>query len=141
MKITSIVLQLLADHAAREFPLEACGYLAQKDGLVSTHYELTNLDKRHDHFTMDHVEQFVAVRDMREKGLKLAAVYHTHPETPARPSQEDIRLAYDPDISYVIISLVNPREPDVKSFKIRKGKVTNEKIEIIESSSLNHDNN
>jgi proteasome lid subunit RPN8/RPN11 len=26
-------------------------------------------------------------------------------QQPARPSQEDIRLAYDPDISYVIVSL------------------------------------
>lgn len=133
MKITRSVLTSLAEHARRETPLEACGYLAQENGLVTTHYEMTNLDARHDHFTLDHKEQFVAVKDMRDKGLKLAAVYHSHPETPARPSEEDIRLAYDPDISYVIISLAHTGKPDIRSFRIRKGKVMHEPIEIIES--------
>ena len=77
-----------------------------------------NLDHRHDHFTMDAREQFDAVKNMRVNKLKLAAVYHSHPETPARPSQEDIRLAFDPEISYVIVSLAC-KKPAVKSFKIK----------------------
>lgn len=131
MKITASVVRALVEHAEREIPLEACGYLAQKNGIVTDHYELTNLDARPDHFTMDHKEQFIAVKDMREKGLKLAAVYHSHPDTPARPSDEDIRLAYDPEISYVIISLANSKYPDVKSFKIQKKKVSSEEIEVV----------
>jgi hypothetical protein len=50
--------------------------------------------------------------------------------SPARPSQEDIRLAYDPYISYVIISLADGGE-DVKSFKIKDGQVIPENIEIV----------
>ncbi len=68
---------------------------------------------------------------MREKGLKPAAVYHSHPETPARPSEEDIRLAFDPDLSYVIVSLADPRA-SVNSFKINDNNVDPEIIEIIE---------
>lgn len=129
MKTNQEIIDSLVDHAKRELPYEACGYLAAKDGLVSHYYELTNTDKAADHFTMDPKEQFAAIRDMRDKGFTMAGVYHSHPETPARPSEEDIRLAYDPEISYVIVSLAEP-ESSVKSFKIRAGKVTPEEIKI-----------
>ena len=79
---------------------------------------------------MDPGEQFAAIKDMRSRNLKLAAVYHSHPETPARPSQEDIRLAFDPLISYVIVSLAQP-DPNVKSFKIREGNVKHEEIKPV----------
>jgi proteasome lid subunit RPN8/RPN11 len=129
MKIDKAVLQSITDHSRREMPYEACGYLAEKGGTITHHYELTNTDKAADHFSMDPQEQFAAIKDIRSHSLKLAAVYHSHPETPARPSEEDIRLAYDPDISYVIISLAEP-EITVKSFKIHRGNVTLEDIEI-----------
>jgi proteasome lid subunit RPN8/RPN11 len=57
------------------------------------------------------------------------ANYHSHPETPARPSDEDIRLVYDPNISYVIVSLA-AGQTDVKSFRIQNGVVEKEEIEV-----------
>ena len=130
MKIDKTVIHSIIDHANREMPYEACGYLAEKNGTITRHYELTNTDKAEDHFSMDPREQFAAINDMRSSNLKLAAVYHSHPDTPARPSEEDIRLAYDPDISYLIVSLGGP-ETTLKSFKIRKGNVTPEDITLV----------
>jgi proteasome lid subunit RPN8/RPN11 len=129
MKIDKAVLQSIIDHCRREMPYEACGYLAEENRTITRHYELTNLDKAADHFSMDPGEQFAAIKDMRNRELKLAAVYHSHPETPARPSQEDILLAYDPNTSYVIVSLAEP-EAIIKSFRILQGNVTPEDIEI-----------
>jgi proteasome lid subunit RPN8/RPN11 len=130
MRTGKTVIESIVGHAKREMPHEACGYLAEQDGTIIRHYELTNIDKAADHFSMDPREQFDAIKDMRNRGLKLAAVYHSHPETPARPSEEDIRLAYDPNISYVIISLAEP-ETIIKSFRIRKGEVAFEEIEVV----------
>jgi proteasome lid subunit RPN8/RPN11 len=61
----------------------------------------------------------------------MLAIYHSHPETPARPSDEDIRLALTPDVSYVIISLADVGTPDIKSYKISSGNVEKEAIELI----------
>ncbi len=130
LRIKESVITAIIAHAEREAPCEACGYLAAEDGLVNRHYELTNTDKAADHFSMDPGEQFAAVKDMRARGLKYRAVYHSHPETPARPSAEDIRLAYDPDISYVIVSLAE-NDRAVKSFLIRRGEVTAEPVEVV----------
>jgi [CysO sulfur-carrier protein]-S-L-cysteine hydrolase len=68
---------------------------------------------------------------MRAAGEEMLAIYHSHPETPARPSEEDIRLALTPGVSYVIVSLADVQAPDLRSFKIEKGKVVAEEIEII----------
>ena len=131
LRISQQVLDLIIAHSQKGLPHEVCGYLTEKDGRIIAHYELTNIDAAFDHFRMRPEEQFAAVKDLRQKELTLKAAYHSHLETPARPSEEDIKLAYDPKISYVIISLAET-EPAVKSFRIQKGEVTAEHIKIFE---------
>jgi len=122
LQIEEKILAALLAHGRREEPNEACGYLAARDGVVCRHFELTNIDAAPDHYSMDPAEQFAAMRLMREEGLQLAAVYHSHPATPARPSVEDIRLAHDPGIIYVIVSLMAGVEP-VRAYRIKRGEV------------------
>jgi proteasome lid subunit RPN8/RPN11 len=130
LKIKQNIIDRIVEHGRSEAPLEACGYLAEKDGMICKHFELTNLDKSSEHFSMDPAEQFAAARECRNQGLKIRAVYHSHPETPARPSNEDIKLAYDPSLSYVIVSLAGT-DPSTKSFIIQKGVVEPEPLEIV----------
>lgn len=115
-------------HVKREAPLEACGYLAEREGIVIGHYELTNVRASEVRYAMDPEEQFAAVRRMRADGLRLRAAYHSHPTTPARPSTEDLRLAYDRGLSYVIVSLI---DFSMRSFQMKEGAFEQEAIEII----------
>ena len=124
------VYNQIVAHAKADLPNEACGYLAGLDGVVTLGYQLTNVDHGPEHFSFDPAEQFKTVKDARSKGLQILANYHSHPETPSRPSQEDIRLAFDPDILYFIISLAQ-QEPVVKAFQIINGTVTIEEVNII----------
>ncbi|MDF1615085.1 M67 family metallopeptidase [Desulfurivibrio dismutans] len=130
LQVEEKVLAAILEHGRREMPNEACGYLATKNGVVGHHFELTNQDAAPDHFTMDPAEQFAAMRRIREDGLEMAAVYHTHPETPARPSEEDIRLAHDPAMVYVIVSLLAEVEP-IRAFRINRGEVTEVPIRVL----------
>lgn len=128
--ITREIIASMVAHARQDAPIEVCGYLASRDGLVCHHFPMTNTDQEAEHFTMDPKEQFAVVRAARDLGLRICGVYHSHPVTPARPSEEDIRLAFDPTVSYVIVSLADD-EATVKSFRIQKGEVQPEPIEII----------
>ena len=128
--ITRDVAEDIIEHAKKDIPVEACGYLAGKNGLISKSYRMTNIDNSPEHFSFDPKEQFDVVRKVRSEGLEIIANYHSHPVTPARPSKEDINLAYDPNISYVIISLEGGRE-DIKSFSIENSDVKIEEIKII----------
>jgi len=130
MKITKQILEKIIKHAKLQAPIEACGYLAGWEKVASHHYELVNTDKSSEHFSFEPQEQFSVLRDARAKDLKILAVYHSHPQSQARPSPEDIRLAYDPDLYYVIVSLAQ-KQPKVAVFTIRQGEVRKEEIEVI----------
>lgn len=117
-------------HGRAGLPNEACGLLAgrvDEDGnkTVEEVYLLTNIDRSPEHFSMDPKEQLAAVKDMRAKGLVPLGNFHSHPETPSRPSEEDKRLAYDSKASYMILSLAQRECPVLKSFCI-SGMVSNE---------------
>ncbi|MBA7621643.1 CysO-cysteine peptidase [subsurface metagenome] len=118
--------------AEAEAPIEACGILAGSDSKVEKLYKMTNADKSSDHFMMEPAEQFKVVKDMRSAGLKMLAIYHSHPATPARPSQEDIRLSLTPDVTHVIVSLQGPGPPAVKGFLIEDGNVGEVLVRIVE---------
>ncbi len=130
-KIKRDVYEGLIKHARNDLPLEACGYLGEKDGVITEQIALRNVDMSGVHFTFEPAEQFAVIRVLRDKGLNVAAVYHSHPLTPSRPSEEDIRLAHDPDVCYIIISLKDDI-PVVRSFLIRKGRVTVEELVIVD---------
>ena len=91
-------------------------------------YVLENQDHSREHFTMKPEDQLKAIKDMRKKGLVPLGNFHSHPETPARPSEEDKRLAYDRNASYMILSLMDQAHPVLKSFRISED-VVEEKIE------------
>lgn len=131
LRIDKHIVDNIVLHAGRELPIEACGYLAGKGGTVTAHYEMTNADASVEHFSFNVQEQFAVLMDARSKKMEILAVYHSHPATPARPSGEDIALAHDPDVSYVIISLAGSHE-DVRSFRIVDGIVEHEGIVVMD---------
>ncbi len=127
--------QKILEHAKTGLPNEACGLLGgytKEDGsqVITDVYLLRNVDESREHFSMDPKEQFAAVKDIRGKGRELLGNFHSHPESPSRPSEEDIRLAYDSKIHYLILSLMEEGNPVLNSFHIEKGAVTKETLEI-----------
>lgn len=131
LKIPQHIYDDLIAHAREGFPLEVCGILGGKEGTVVACYRMTNTDRSNEHFMMDPHEQFAVVKELRAKGLEMSAIYHSHPETPARPSEEDIRLALTPGVSHVIISLAIAGQPVARSFKIDGGDVVPEELAVI----------
>ena len=72
-------------------------------------------------------------RLFRQNGYQMIGNFHSHPESPSRPSEEDKRLAFDPNIEYLILSLMEEGNPVLKAFGIdREKNVTIHEIEITE---------
>ena len=135
MKITKKIINQIVEHAKKEAPLEACGYLALAGGIIKVSYPLANIDKSNEHFSFEPKEQFKVVKDARSNGLEICAVYHSHPASPARPSPEDIKLAYDSQLSYFIVSLAGPLE-EVRAFSIKNGNVAGIDLEVIDDQGI-----
>ena len=119
IEIKQSVIQEMIDHAKALTPVESCGYLVGENGVVTTLHKMTNIDHSPEHFTFDPKEQFAVVKSARAANQTVMGVYHSHPESPARLSEEDLRLLNDPNMVYIIVSLWQEK-PDVKAYKILK---------------------
>ena len=128
-------------HAKAGLPNEACGLIAgtvtgEDDAAVGTveHvYLLTNVDESNEHFSLDPHEQLASVKDARAHGWEMLGNWHSHPETPSRPSEEDKRLAFDSSAAYLILSLQYPDDPVLKAFHVEHDKqVFRVPLEIVE---------
>ena len=124
----------ILEHAKSVVPEEACGLIAGtiEDGnkIIRKVYILTNIDHSNEHFTLDPKEQWAAVKDMRANGFAPLGNWHSHPESPSRPSEEDKRLAYDSKASYMILSLMDADNPVLNSFHIEGDVSTKEELVI-----------
>lgn len=114
--------------AGKAAPLEACGLIAGRDGKATKFYPMTNVDASPEHFSMNPKEQFAAVKDMRQIGLKMLAIWHSHPSSPPRMSEEDLRLAYTSDVVYVILSLAVSWDAALYGYRVTNG--VPEQVEI-----------
>lgn len=122
-------------HCRAGLPNEACGLIGGvREGDVKEIkevYLLTNIDESNEHFSMDPREQLAAVKDMRARGYELLGNFHSHPESPSRPSEEDKRLAYDSSVDYMILSLMEEK-PVLNAFLIDSDKqVTKDELQIL----------
>lgn len=126
LKIYKTEVDKIKAQALKELPAECCGLLGGindgEDIIIKEARALENLDKSHEHFTMDPKEQFQTVKEFREKGYFMAGNYHSHPETPSRMSEEDKRLAFDTNAIYAIVSTMDKNDLVLNFFKIDKDK-------------------
>ena len=110
-------------HARENLPEEACGLIAgidREDGVreIKKVYLLTNIDHTNEHFSIDPKDQLASIKDMRAEGLKPLGNWHSQPESPSRPSEEDKRLANDSNASYLILSLEEADNPVLNAFHV-----------------------
>ncbi len=134
--ITKDDYNLILSHAKNNLPEEACGLLGGvidgEDKYVKKVYLLENTDHSNEHFTMSPQAQLQSIKDMRQNGYVLLGNWHSHPESPSRPSEEDKRLAMDTKIRYLILSLMDNDNPVLNAFIIDKDKnVSKEEINVL----------
>lgn len=129
MIIEPNVIDELIRQARNDAPNESCGYLLGTGDTVTENYPMENIDHSPEHFSFAPKDQFAALKYARQHNLKILANWHSHPASPSRPSQEDLRLANDPNISYAILSLLDD-EPRLNSFRILNGEVVGKEVHL-----------
>lgn len=130
LSITKECKNKLVEYSKKEFPNEACGILAGKDGKIEKFYPVSNTDESAETFLMDSKEQLQVMKEIRNLGLEMVGIYHSHLETEAYPSPHDVKLAYYSEASYVIVSIKDKDNPSIRSFKIVEGNISEEEVKI-----------
>ncbi len=117
-------------HCREGYPNEACGILAGRGREVSRLFRMRNVESSPVSYLMDSKEQFEVMKAIRDDGLSIVALFHSHPASAAYPSAKDVALAFYEDSAYVIVGL-SEREPMVKAFFITNGVVEEIGIKVM----------
>ena len=118
----------LVAHAHESVPDECCGYARARDGRVEEVYRAENVLETSQRYgyKLDS-KSLLRTHELEEEGYEVV-VYHSHPASPAEPSQTDINLAAYPDWRYVIVSATH--EPAVRCWRIDDGRVEEEDVTV-----------
>lgn len=133
LKVPLHIYEEMIAHTEGEFPLECCGILAGKGDNISHIYKMKNTDRSRISYLMDPREQIGVFKEMRTLGIELKAIYHSHPNHPAYPSKTDVELAYYPEAVYIIISINDSKDTEIRSFMILNRDITEVDINLLPS--------
>jgi len=126
------LLNKVIEHAKSELPHEACGILAGRNDIIAKVYPMQNVSEEPiDNYLMKPEEQLKVFKEIRSQNLELLVIYHSHINHPAYPSPSDIKLAFYPEVFYMILSFFYKSVSDIKLFTLRDEQVNEELFRII----------
>jgi len=133
----------MVEHGLAAFPNEACGVLAGKEGRPVKFFAMANADASPASYRLDPREQLEAANEIEDEDWQTMGIFHTHTHTEAYPSPTDQdrafwpaigsepRMAMFPDAYYLIMSLSDRSNPDLRAFRIHEiGRVDEEEVAI-----------
>lgn len=107
------LLKRIVDIAEAAYPEESCGLLIGRPRppdrvVVSRLAESANVAEgdRGKRFEVDPQVRFDAERDLRGGPERVVGFYHSHPDHRAQPSATDLSMVYEPDMVWLITSVV-----------------------------------
>ena len=132
-------LREIRRHGVADYPYECCGLLLgrfEKDGgkVVLETYPISNAREesaKRNRFLIQPEELLKGERYARSRKLEVVGFYHSHPDSPAVPSQYDLEHAW-PTYSYIIVKTVESEALDLFSWEQRpdRSQFDSEEIEI-----------
>ena len=119
ISIPQAFLKLIVDAAETAYPKECCGLLVGRDNgvgsvVVTRVVESRNLAEGtgHDRFEVDPQVRFNVMKELDSETKidgfqhRIIGHYHSHPDHPAQPSETDLKMAFEPDLVWMITSVV-----------------------------------
>ena len=132
MRLAPGLLEQIIEHAQACYPLEGCGLIAgPRAGEGERFIAMDNVLGSSTAYEMDPAQLIHTLRDLRETGQELVAIYHSHPFGPAHPSTSDIQRAFYPDAAHVIVSLADQERPRAAAFLISAGEILEIDLRVI----------
>ena len=133
LRLAPGLLEQLIEHSKKCYPQEGCGLIAGSGSPPAglQFIPVANVKPSSSEYEMDPVELIRVLRDVRNTGQQLVAIFHSHPFSPAQPSKRDIERAYYPEAAHLIVSLAEPERPQAAAFRIVEGEVLEIEVHVI----------
>lgn len=123
IKISEKQLSEIREHGVRDYPYECCGLLlghySENGKVVQETYPISNAREesaKRNRFLITPEELMRGERYARSRELEVVGFYHSHPDSPAVPSNYDLEHAW-PTYSYLIVSTSEGQATDLFSWE------------------------
>lgn len=131
MRIAQSLIDEMVAHAREDLPNECCGLIAGVGDEATGTIRVVNGAASPLRYEMDSQGQFNALQTIEDGGAELLGIYHSHTKSAAYPSQTDVNQAVAwPDQIYVIVSLADEEQPDVKAYLLKDFQITDVPIAV-----------
>ena len=139
IRIDENQLEEIRAHGVRDYPYECCGLMLGRFGpdgkVVSETYPISNAREesaKRNRFLITPEELMRGERYARGRDFEVVGFYHSHPDSPAVPSQYDLEHAW-PTYSYIIVSTRANEATDLFSWEQEpdRSRFNQEEIRVI----------
>jgi proteasome lid subunit RPN8/RPN11 len=136
LRIGRAIRDEIVAHARRDHPDEACGVVAGAEGSddPTRFVPMVNAARSPTFYEFDSADLLALYQDMASRDEEPVIVYHSHTATEAYPSRTDISYASEPNAHYVLVSTRDDADTEFRSFRIVDGVVTEEPVEVVDTS-------
>jgi proteasome lid subunit RPN8/RPN11 len=140
MRISRQLLDEIVAHARAEAPNECCGMIASRNGEAVAIHRARNAVASPLRYEVHPSDLHTILDAIDEDGLELGAIYHSHTRSDPIPSQTDINLANFgdppqpryPGTLYVIVGVKDRESPEVRTWSIVRGEVSEIELEVVD---------
>lgn len=108
IKLTQSQKKILLEHAKNEKPNEACailfGNIKEQNIIVNDIFLTKNVEKSTVNFTISNEQLIEGYKLAEEKKMDVVGIFHSHPESIARPSNTDKKFMQSNPVVWIIYS-------------------------------------
>ena len=117
--------QKIVSHAEQGYPHEVVGILAGAREQNTVHEVKILINERGDtnnRYKVGALTLMRAEQELESRGLEIVGYYHSHPDHPSTYSEYDREHAL-PNMSYLIISIMNGTENTLQSWRLTEDRM------------------
>jgi proteasome lid subunit RPN8/RPN11 len=134
IRLTRAQVDQMVAHALEDAPIEACGVIAARNGVVTEVRRARNVENSPYRFSIDPLETRRHEEAIDASGAELAGFYHSHTGSPAVPSPTDVRMMgpfFGPPFVHFVIGVADRDHPEVRVWYIQDGQPVEQQFETL----------
>ncbi|HEY9164157.1 MAG TPA: M67 family metallopeptidase [Magnetovibrio sp.] len=127
IRIAQAHLERIHGLGEQAYPGECCGLLvghSTPDGNISVTKIVPSANVASppgdDRFEVDPKVRFDTMRELANSDEAIVGHYHSHPDQPARPSQTDLSMAFEPELVWLITAVTQGKAERTLAWRLNR---------------------
>ncbi len=120
--ISTTLMEQITKACEAAYPEECCGLLSglgEPLSITGVHpSDNVSATRKRDRFEVDPRVRFDLMRALEGGPGRIVGHYHSHPDHPAEPSEHDLKMAFEPDLLWLIVAVEAGRASETTAHRV-----------------------